>query len=297
MHNTVLKKLRHLFSNYKKDKKISPSLTAEECNKKIGEALCNKQPYFAGRLGWMEGYTIGKLLAEGTTPCELREKLALHAGVFPPTEEQLKKFAAVYLEGMSSVDIFGLMGAPFHGWLIKKYAPQAARAELSSLEPYFYEAPWSWQMQGLTVLVVHPFAESIMRQYSMLREQLFINPKTLPEFTLKVIKAPQTITGNATEYDSWLDTLGALEKKVQQEKFDVAIVGCGAYGFPLAATIKKMGKVAIHLGGATQLLFGVSGNRWRNHPQFKTIITDAWRPPLESERPAGWEKIESGCYW
>ncbi len=293
----MFSRVHQFLSQQKERKKISLSLTAAACNQKIGEALFNKQPYFAGRLGWMEGYAIGRLLADGKTPLSLREKLALHAGVFPPTEEQLKKFADVYLEAMRCVDVFGLMEAPFHGWLIKKYAPQAARAELSSLEPYFYEAPWSWQLQGLTVLVVHPFAESIMKQYSTVRKQLFINPKTLPEFALRVIKTPQTITGSTTEYHSWFETLKALEKKVQQEKFDVAIIGCGAYGFPLAATVKKMGKAAIHLGGATQLLFGVSGNRWRKHPKFQSIITDAWQPPLESERPTGWKKIEDGCYW
>ena len=94
-------------------------------------------------------------------------------------------------------------------------------------------------------------------------------------------------------------TLTALEKRIQRETFDVAIIGCGAYGLPLAATIKKMGKVAIHLGGATQLLFGISGARWRNNPAFhlQPLITDAWASPLEEERPVGWEKIEEGGYW
>lgn len=293
----MFSKVHQILSKQKEQKKISPSLTAAACNQKIVEALANKKPYFIGRLGWMEGYAIGQLLANAGTTLSLREKLALHAGVFPPTEEQFKKFADIYLEAMSNVDIFGLMEAPFHGWLIKKYASQAACAGLGSLEPYFSEEPWSWQLKGLTVLVVHPFSESIMKQYSTVRAQLFTNPKMLPEFTLKVIKAPQTITGNATEYNCWLETLEALGKKIQQEKFDVVIIGCGAYGLPLGTMIKKMGRVAIHLGGATQLLFGVSGNRWRHHPKFKTIITSAWQAPLESERPAGWKKVEDGCYW
>lgn len=293
----AIQRIQQWLKGYKDRKKVFPSIKFAECHEKIGSALANKKPFFAGRLGWMEGYAIGKLLVEGTTPCLLREKLALHAGVFPATPEQLEKFTAVYLEALHDVNILGLMGAPFHGWLIKKYAPQAARAELGSLEPYFHQEPWSKQLKGLNVLVIHPFAESIMTQYSSRREQLFKNPNVLPEFILKVIKAPQTITGNTTEYSSWLETLRALEKKVHQEEFDAAIIGCGAYGFPLAAKIKKMGKVAIHLGGATQLLFGVSGERWRGNSQFQSIMTDAWSTPLESERPVGWEKIEKGCYW
>jgi hypothetical protein len=134
-------------------------------------------------------------------------------------------------------------------------------------------------------------------QYVTAREKIFTNPKILPEFTLKVIKAPQTITGNPREYASWTETLKKLKESVQQEQFDVALVGCGAYGLPLAACIKKMGKVAIHLGGATQLLFGISGGRWRQQPRFQALMTEAWSLPLEQERPTGWEKIEGGCYW
>ena len=41
--------------------------------------------------------------------------------------------------------------------------------------------------------------------------------------------------------------------------FDVALIGCGAYGFPLAAKLKTAGKQAIHLGGVLQALFGIKG--------------------------------------
>lgn len=294
----IKKKIKCLLSHYKERQKLSPTLTLQECNQKIGTLLCNREASFIGRLGWMEGYAIGKLLVDGEIPHDVRKTLASHAGVFPPTEDQSKRFVDVYLEAMSSVDMMGLMGAPFHGWVIKKYAPQAVCAELESLEPYFAEEPWSQHLKDLKILVIHPFAESIKRQYSTKRDQLFINPKMLPEFQLSVLKTPQTITGNTTEYNSWIETLQALKKQVRQEDFDVAIIGCGAYGFPLGSTVKKMGKMAIHLGGVTQLLFGIGGGRWRIYlPKYKKIMTDAWSSPLESERPIGWDKIENGCYW
>ena len=42
--------------------------------------------------------------------------------------------------------------------------------------------------------------------------------------------------------------------KVDQEKidFDIAIIGCGAYAFPLGAYVKKLGKKAIDLLKNTQ---------------------------------------------
>src|SRR3990167_543329 len=287
-------KFRELINRYRENIKVEPSIDFQTCGSLIAQALQSKAPYLVGRIGWMEGYAIGKLLTEGEVPLDLREKLMLHAGIFPATLEQLKVFADIYLEAFEHADILGLLNAPYHGWLIKKYAKSAKLASLEALEPYFSEQPWSEHLQGLRVLVVDPFAESIVKQYRTVREKIFKNPKILPLFELKVIKSPQTITGNIREYTSWAKTLHVLKQQVQQEEFDAAIIGCGAYGLPLAAAIKKMGKTALHLGGATQLLFGVRGGRWDQNPSFQPIMTDAWAFPLESERPIGWEKIEKG---
>ena len=54
---------------------------------------------------------------------------------------------------------------------------------------------------------------------------------------------------------------------------------------------KRLGKQAVHLGGATQLLFGIKGKRWGE------IGNEHWVSPLAEERPQGFEKIEGGCYW
>ena len=263
----------------------------------IGAAIKKKIPYLAGRIGWMEGYAIGQLLAHGKTPLELREKLFFHAGVFPTTPEQLALFSNCYLNAASRADILGLLQFPLEGWLLKKYAPHATTVDLSSLEPYFSSKPWSSHLQGLTVLVIHPFVESIKKQYATARKELFTNPEVLPEFELKVIRAPQTITGNPIEHHSWIETLSSLEEQVFQESFDVAIIGCGAYGLSLAGTVKSMGKIGIHLGGATQLFFGVAGERWLQQPNFQNLITPAWCRPSKEERPIGWEKNKTGCYW
>ena len=69
-----------------------------------------------------------------------------------------------------------------------------------------------------------------------------------------------------------------IEKCIRLE-FDVAIIGCGAYGFPLANEIKKMGKVAIHLAGATQLMFGIVGKRWEEeyiYSDFKRNVINPY---------------------
>lgn len=48
---------------------------------------------------------------------------------------------------------------------------------------------------------------------------------------------------------------GVTEIEALKFDFDVAIIGCEAYGFPLAARLKRAGKIVVHMGGATQILF------------------------------------------
>lgn len=295
--NSMIQRVRQFFINRKAAIKVVPTLSPDECNQYIAKILQTNSPALIGRMGWVEGYCTGKILLDRTLSEKEQKMLRSPAGVFPMTSGHLQKFAATYLDAIAHADLLGLMDAPFHGWLIKTYAKKLKLAELSALEPYFFNNPWSWQLHGKTVLVVHPFTASIGKQYLTVREQIFDNPKMLPEFTLKLMTAPQTVPNNKMEYSSWFEALTILEQKVQNESFDVALLGCGAYGLPLGASIKKMGKIAIHLGGATQLLFGISGGRWRNNPKFQQFMNESWSPPLEEERPPGWQEIEEGGYW
>ena len=69
---------------------------------------------------------------------------------------------------------------------------------------------------------------------------------------------------------------------MHEAEFDVLIVGAGAYGLPLAAEAKRMGKVGIHIGGAIQILFGILGHRWETEhvEQFGPLFNDHWVRPF-----------------
>ena len=84
---------------------------------------------------------------------------------------------------------------------------------------------------------------------------------------------------------------------IKQIDFDIAIVGCGAYGLPLAAKIKEIGKQAIHLAGATQILFGIRGARWDVRPEMQKYFNEYWIRPSDSERPKDAQSVEGACYW
>ena len=88
-----------------------------------------------------------------------------------------------------------------------------------------------------------------------------------------------------------------MTKEAMKIDFDIAIVGCGAYGFPLAARLKKEGKQVIHFGGATQILICIKGRRWGETPRAGVKFNDAWIYPKESEIPKNSKMVENGCYW
>ena len=118
-----------------------------------------------------------------------------------------------------------------------------------------------------------------------------------PECKLITYKAIQTIAGEKdTRFQNWFEALKYMITDIQKLNFDIAIIGCGAYGFPLAAAVKRMGKQAIHLGGATQLLFGIRGNRWENS-ELRRFFNEYWVKPGIDEIPSHAGKIENGCYW
>ena len=79
------------------------------------------------------------------------------------------------------------------------------------------------------------------------------------------MKAVQTILGLKSEFPSWFDALEHMYQRAMSIDFDIAIIGCGAYAFPLACKLKKSGRSAITTCGPTQVLFGIKGDRWKDN--------------------------------
>lgn len=220
-----------------------------------------------------------------------------NAGFFPKDQDKVKQFADLMLEKSKCVDFLGCLYPPMEDYVIKNYAPQAKIADLRALEPWYVKVPWSRVLEGKKVLVIHPFETSILNQYEK-REKIFEGTDILPKFELKTVKAVQTIAGEKDpRFSDWFEALEYMYTEAMKIDFDVAIIGCGAYGFPLAAKLKEGGKKAIHMGGCSQLLFGIKGKRWENNSAVIKFSNDAWVYPADEERPQNSKKVEDGCYW
>ena len=204
-------------------------------------------------------------------------------------------------ESMISCDLQGTWYLPFEDYYFENgLLKPSLITEGRYLEPWFAKIPWTKALSGKRVLVIHPFDELIKEQYRK-REILFKNKNLLPPFDLLTVKAVQTISGTKdSRFNTWFDALEYMCQEVDKKSYDVAIIGCGAYGYPLAAHIKNTGKIAIHLGGVTQCLFGIKGRRWDIDPRDDTVrnlYNEYWVYPGEREKPKGFQKVENGCYW
>ncbi len=298
----TLRKIWEIFERrvLKKDKKRYAGrelLCLEEGNKRIAQLIATGKPMAVSRFGSTELSVILRREAHRNhRPYKNNDKnLCELSGFFPYDEKLMDKFSEMMLGMVGEIDLLACWFSSLEEYIVGEYMPQTELTYLVAVEPYAFDKPWSKMLSGKKVLVIHPFEESILKQY-LRREKLFPNLNVLPEFELKTLKAVQTIAGEKDErFETWFEALEYMKGRMKEIDFDVAIIGCGAYGMPLAIEAKRMGKQAVHMGGATQLLFGIKGARWDN--TMSMYYNKYWIRPNENEQCPNQSIVEGGCYW
>lgn len=296
-------------------------LERQYANDDILELLSSKDPCFIGRIGTVEGQIVFNYLSihsnrnifskalnyiKGDAHLPWWDKgkpffeLQNNAGFFSEKKiniEDVEKFCKIYLKYIPTMDLCGCFEyyerfLPFNS-ICKKH-------QLETLYPFLVDRSWMRALKDKHILVIHPFKNTIEQQYAK-RKKLFINEEWLPEFaSLKVIKAVQTVAGEKSKFKNWFEALEYMKQEIYKSSFDIAIIGCGAYGLPLAGYCKEIGKKAIHMGGGTQLLFGIKGKRWEiqyKNSCYRDMFNKDWCYPDETEIPNNAKKVEGGCYW
>ena len=277
--------------------------TAEEINNCIKDMILSGNPFLAGRFGATELFCVRTFDFEVESKYDkVLSQMENWSGFFPSKKELGDKFKNLMLDLIPEANVMGIWMLPFEEYYLNSYGnKQLKTTYLLDLEPWSSpEKPWSAALSGKKVLVIHPFKETIERQYKR-REEIFPGTDILPKFELITLKAVQTVAGEKdNRFSTWFDALEWMYQEAMKIDFDVAIIGCGAYGFPLAAKLKQAGKQAIHLAGATQLLFGIKGKRWEENTAFAYVqkfFNDAWVYPSDEDKPKAANKVEGGCYW
>lgn len=311
--NLIVRVLRFAYrkTGLIKEKTFKYDLTSDYLSNRIFELIQSENSFLIARIGAVEFNCIAGFLGEINgfkkywlyilgkidsyeISSEVINQASNNAGIFPKSKRIIEQFAKQSLDDLKEVDILGVWLKEEN--LLAKEIKHTLKIPLAEIEPYYHERPWSAALKGKKVLVIHPFTESIKKQF-LKREVLFTNPNTLPEFELLTIKAVQTITGQKSDFNNWFEALDHMKGQMDDLDYDIAIIGCGAYGLSLGAHAKRMGKQAIHMGGATQILFGIKGARWDNHPFISKLYNENWVRPSNEETPGKKDAVEDGCYW
>ncbi len=227
-----------------------------------------------------------------------------NAGIFPTTIETLNKFSERYLQDIPEIDLLGSLNYAEKHMPLKE---SCCKVHIECLYPFWVNNPWTQVLKDKKVLVIHPFVRSIQSQYER-KGKIFDNPNIWPNYEMQLIQAVQSNAGNKVPYKDWFEALEFMEKEIAKIDFDISIIGCGAYGLPLAAFIKRLGKKSIHLGGGSQLLFGIKGRRWEQdykyswlpddfNTNYSTLFNEHWVRPSQDETPTSANKVENACYW
>lgn len=294
----------------------------QEASNIIKKYLISEQPFMVSRFGAVEISALTNYLgiksAKHSVLKYIMDKepqwwwndgvrycMKNNAGFFPNTDENLCKFSELILNDLQDIDIL-ISWQPDEYRFISYMKKNIPRIHYVTIDSFMCEEPWTYYLKGKKVLVVHPFAQEIEDQYRNNRTKLFKNPKVLPEFKLITYPSVQSIGGNSL-YKSWFDALKKMENDISTIDFDICLLGCGAYGMPLAAYIKRMGKTAIHIGGSLQLLFGIRGARWEDslygigihHEQgaYCKHFNEHWIRPYKQSMVKNSKQVDNGCYW
>jgi len=263
------------------------------------------KPFVAGKIGGAElmaleyqDHRIRPDWPEGWSWRRPAGRLMNNAGFFPVEEGAFDRWQRTMRQAIAATDFLcAWQTDPFlrayEESLIEELAPGSRDTALETLGLPLLPAllPFRW-------LVVSPFVVSIRRQLGRLRE--VHDPEGTkqgewdhPSKNCQLVRCPFQSHLEPSPYQSWEEGLEKLSREVAKVDFEVALIGAGAWSLPLAARIKASGRSAIHLGGQTQLMFGIKGKRWETYG----IYNDAWISADPSEMPAHRDRVEQGCYW
>ena len=308
---------RYTLVDWIKSTRVKNLIDSKNSDILISNLIKLGNPGLVGRLGGTEARFIGeylklKRLEKFSIPLRVSSKLSPRwkkrssdifslSGFYFGSWEDIDLFCKMYIEALSDTDILGAWGVAFT-WV----EGINLRKERTKVIPVGFTAPWvepnvipnkAWssELNGKKVLVVSGFATSILSQHENVSRAF--QGVDYPQFELQVVKAPIVTGAQDPSGLTWFDLLEKMKKEISLKDFDVALIAAGAFSYPLAAYVKKIGKIGIHCGGGLQIFFGVMGNRWNKSPEVLKYVNEFWVRPSANERPKNADNVENACYW
>jgi hypothetical protein len=304
MYFRIARRLVEFFRMNRKKILKSPIIENAEAMKLITEAIESNSPILISRFGTTESEFCLAFVNKDLKRRIDKKLLDLWqlSGVFPPDLNVASQFFEIYTDSARTIDFCGVRSSSseYSYWnleekMLSNFTSSPKLFDIEVLLPITHKDPWTAALAGKRVLVIHPFVNSISKQISN-SSMIYC---WLPKTTYILLQAPQSLGELAIDSNTnWVDEFENLKSKVDALQYDVALIGCGAYGLPIGSYIKQTGHVAIHVGGALQLFFGIRGRRWNEFidENFEDH-DDQWVSPSIEETPKSALSVEGGAYW
>ena len=146
------------------------------------------------------------------------------------------------------------------------------------LESFEYFNQWFPLLDGKKILIISPFDNEIRNQLQF-KDELFPKHflKKYPNFrSVDYVHTYLTLDNYEKPHKNWFETYNYYCSQIDSKNFDIALLFCGCYAYPLSNYIyEKIGKSAIIVGGIGQLLFGIRGKRYEN-AYFQRFMNTQW---------------------
>lgn len=283
----------------------------------VRRAVAERRGYAAGKLGTSEKYWMYYEVILATEQ-DARRRLAYEAslkfhalkqsGVFPAEPAFIRGFNEAYVEAVRALDCIGLLDDRLHleNGVIEHYGLSNTLTLFTNQEPDRSvpaqdDRCYLPSFRDRKLLIVCPFAELLRERATQATFEAvwgrtgkrWFGPASVDALEFPYGFEPAT----HQRFTSVLSLQTHIVDELVRRDFDVALIGAAGLGIPIAAAVKRLGKVALALGGHLQVLFGVLGKRWREQPEWMdTYVTDAWIDMPARYRPSV-PACDDGAYW
>tara|TARA_Y100000389_G_scaffold153557_1_gene153829 strand:+ start:1773 stop:2663 length:891 start_codon:yes stop_codon:yes gene_type:complete len=282
-----------------------------ESNQYIINLIKSNKPFSIVRLGAESNFVFNEIHNVEYQPSYFDDIKCTFAGIYSKKKDVqvLKDFTTKHIESIKNSDCLASFTVNFNNLrqlqnIFGNSFPHIDLIHSRTIEPFYIreenQIPWSIYLKGKKVLVINSFVKSFESQmkngFKLYDEcNIFADDQEFIYY-----KSYQTCVGNHIHED-WNETLDIMCNDIKTLDFDIALLGCGSYGLPLCNYIKtELHKSAIYIGGGIQLLFGVKGERWKNHEVISRIVNNCKQlliEPSQEETIPNAKNLENGCYW
>ena len=276
-------------------------LSLNEGQNEIKKLVLSDKPFAVTRIGGTESkivldYVKGRPYREDTV-----DWLYKTSGFFSYDGENnldIDMFCKLTIDSIKGSDIH-LSWVPEGMQLINRFRNKKSKISIWQTNSVWKEgtnlpASWVYNLEGKKVLIISSFSETVKTQMSKIND-IYKGLKIPYIETYQMIET-QGVKGKNIGYRDFFEAYEKILLDIDKIDFDIALISGGAYGYPLAVEIKKMGKQAIELCSSLPLLFGVKMKRHLQWPYINKYWDKNWVWPIDPY-PQNYETIENGCYW